>query len=237
MAVSSMPEMSAMEHQRLERFRSSWWVLLLNGIISVAAGIIILSINWTLPLLAYFIGAVLIIRGILQSFSPPFAGSSRGWNITIGIVSLLVGLAILSIPTFAAISLLTLAILIGAWFIVWGISTIAGSIANRRTASHWWLSLIGGFLSAAIGVFALYRPILTLDIAIAVVGIWAIVVGATEIGLAFEIRRLPGLMEEMAREEAPMSTAVEIERMASLRDKGIVSNEEFDEFKKRKLAA
>lgn len=234
MAMTGESEMAMKERQRLEQIRSNWWILLLNGILSVAAGIIILSIQWTLPLLAYFVGAVLIVRGILQAFSPPFAGSSTGWNITAGIVSALVGLAIVSFPSFAALSLLTLAIFIGAWFTIWGISTIAGSIANRRRAPHWWLSLIGGALSTTLGIFALYRPILTLELAIGVFGIWAIVVGAMEIGLSFEIRSMPQLMEEMAMETAP--TAIEIERMASLRDKGVVSSEEFEQFKKKKIA-
>lgn len=196
MATSPMPGAAMPTLEQAERMSSSWWVILVNGILSVIAGILVLTIPWTLQTFAYFVGAVLILRGALQAFSPPAAGGSRGWNITVGIISALVGLAIILFPTFAAFTLVTLALFVGAWFIVSGIASIAGSIANRDTVSYWWLSLIGGVLAVTVGIFALYRPILTLAVAVVLVAIWAIVVGAVEIGLSFEVRRLPKAMAE-----------------------------------------
>jgi len=204
MATSPMPGAMMPTREEAERLSSGWWVILANGILSVIAGILVLAIPWTLQTLAFFVGAVLILRGVLQTFSPPVAGGSRGWNITVGIISALVGIAVIAFPAFAAITLLTLALFVGAWFIVSGVSSIAGSLANRENVSYWWLSLIGGIFAVTVGVFALFRPILTLAAIIVLVGIWAIAVGAVEIGLSFEVRRLP---RAMAEEEARIRKA------------------------------
>lgn len=196
MSTSPTPGATMPSRAEAEQLSKSWWVVLLNGIFLVIAGILVLTIPWTLQTFAYFVGAILVIRGIFQAFSPPAAGGSRGWNITIGIITALFGLGIIVYPSVAALTLLTLAYFVGILFIVGGVAAIGGSISNRSTVSYWWLSLIAGILSTAIGIFALYQPILTLAVVVVLVGIWAIVVGAIEIGLSFEIKRLPQAIAE-----------------------------------------
>lgn len=213
-----------------------WWIILLAGALSVIAGIVILAIDWTIPLLAFFLGAVFIARGILHIFSPSYANYGRGWNISIGILSVIVGAAILVFPLFATLSLLVLASFIGIWFIAWGISHIAAAISNRRSTAYWGLMVIGGILSTVLGIAALYEPVLTLDVAIAIAGIWSIVVGTIEIGIALEFRRLPDIILDAAVEGMPLNVAQAIERMAMLRDQGIITDEEFEEFKRRRIA-
>jgi uncharacterized membrane protein HdeD (DUF308 family) len=191
--------MTALEAEKLSR---SWWVLLVNGILSVIAGVLVLSIPWTFQSLAFFIGAVLIVRGLLQAFSPPRAGSTRSWNIGVGIVSFLVGLAIIAFPAFAGFTFLTLALFIGIWLIVSGIAETVGSISNRASVSYWWLGTIGGILSVILGFFALFRPLLTLAVLVLVVGIWAVVIGIMEIVLSFEVKSLPNTLKPGATPEA-----------------------------------
>jgi uncharacterized membrane protein HdeD (DUF308 family) len=168
----------------------NWWVLLLNGILSIIAGILILSIPWTFLSLAFFIGAIFVVRGIFQVFSPPRAGFSRMWNVGIGILSMLAGLSIIIFPAFAALSLITLALFVGFWLLISGIAEVAASISNRASTSYWWLGVLGGALSIALGIFALFRPMATLTVLIFAVGLWAIGIGAMEIALAFKVRSL-----------------------------------------------
>jgi uncharacterized membrane protein HdeD (DUF308 family) len=191
-----------------EKMSRNWWLLLANGILAIIAGILILSIPWTIRSLEIFFGAYLIVRGVLQAFSPPRAGRSQGWNIAIGILSLLVGIAIISIPSFALLSLLTLALFIGIWLIVSGVFETVASISNRASVDYWWLGAIGGVLSVILGFFALYRPLLTLAALVLVVGIWAIVTGIMEIILSFEIKNLPRSMQRgMTSEMGPRKIA------------------------------
>ncbi|HEY3374591.1 MAG TPA: DUF308 domain-containing protein [Candidatus Aquicultor sp.] len=201
-------DMNNMTRAEAEQISRSWWLFLANGILSIIAGIIILAINWTLLSLAYFVGAVLIVRGIFQMFSPSSSGGSRVWNVTIGIISAIIGIAIIAYPSFAAFSLVTLALFIGIWLVISGIAAIVGSIANRDNINYWGLGLAAGILVTTLGLFALYRPILTLAVTIAVVGIWAIVIGTMEITTAFEMRRLPEMISMRAAQAGPSEKRV-----------------------------
>ncbi|HZD59259.1 MAG TPA: DUF308 domain-containing protein [Anaerolineae bacterium] len=234
MATYPQASVQPMKESRAEQFSRNWWIVLVSGILSVIAGTLILSIPWTLSSLSIFIGAFLILRGIAQALSPPHTGSTRSWNIGMGILTALVGIGIIAFPAFAGFTLLTLALFVGILLIAWGTTTIVSSVSNRATASYWWLSTLAGSLAVILGFFALFRPALTLAVAITVVGVWAIVIGITEIALSFEVRRLPETIRRM--ELAPTTTAAEIEQMALLRDRGIISEEEFAEFKKKKVA-
>lgn len=237
MATRPMTELEPFNEAEAEQISKNWWVLLANGIVSVIAGMLILSIPWTLFTLSIFIGTFLILRGIVQAFSPPHIGRSRSWNIWVGVITALVGVGIIAFPAFAATTLFVLALFIGVWLIAWGTVNIVGSVRNRNVVSYWWLSTLGGAIAVILGFFALFRPTLTLAVAIAVIGVWAIVIGITEVALSFEIRRLPEAMREMGARAVPLTTtALEIEHMAQLRDKGIISEEEFKEFKAKRIA-
>jgi uncharacterized membrane protein HdeD (DUF308 family) len=174
----------------LGRVGRNWWILLLGGILSIIAGILILSIPWTFLSLTFFIGAVFIVRGIFQVLSPPRAGFSRAWNVGIGALSTLAGLSIIVFPTFAALSLITLALFVAAWLLLSGIAEIVGSISNRTSTNYWWLGVSGGILSVALGIFALLRPMATLTVLVFTVGLWAIGIGVVESSLAFRIRSI-----------------------------------------------
>lgn len=227
-------EPTLMSEQRLRNISKNWIAILISGIFSVFAGILILSVQWSLELLAYVIGAVIATRGLLHLFYPRAFALSSAWNITVGIISMLLGAAIIVFPQVATISVLALAIFIGVWFIAWGVANIASGIFVRP-AHHWWLSLVGGIGSIILGVVALYRPVLTLDVAILVAGIWAIVVGATEIGMSFEIRRLPELISSVISEPGTIS-AIDVQHIERLHDQGLITDTEFMEIKRRRAA-
>jgi uncharacterized membrane protein HdeD (DUF308 family) len=94
------------------------------------------------------------------------------------------------------------AIFLGAWLIVVGTITIAGSLAARRFIPDWWLLLITGLLEVALGVLALANPGGTLAAIITVSGIWAVAVGVTRVVMSFEIRSLPKRVDRAFSEPA-----------------------------------
>jgi uncharacterized membrane protein HdeD (DUF308 family) len=179
-----------------ETISKGWWILLLSGIISAVAGVIILATDWTVDDLALFVAILFIIRGALQAMAIPLDGSGRGWNVFVGVVEILVGIAFLSWPD---VGLYTLAIFIGAWVVVAGTFDIIGAIAHRHDVSMWWLFLIIGVIELALGIALLDRPELTLVLAITVVGIWALIAGTLQIVTAFEVKNLPDLMDRARR--------------------------------------
>ena len=171
----------------------TWWVVLLAGVISVVVGIVILSIDWTAEDLALIVAILFIVRGVLQAVSRPIDGTGRGWNVFVGVLEILVGVAFVSWPSP---TLHVLAIFIGAWVVVSGVFHLLGALANRHAGDSWGLFLVFGLIEVAIGIVLLARPVQTLGLAIAMAGLWAIVAGAFQIVLSFEIRRLPELVDD-----------------------------------------
>ena len=92
--------------------------------------------------------------------------------------------------------MIVLGIFVGSWLIVLGTITIAGAFAARRVLSEWWLLLLLGLPEVALGVLALANPGATLAAIVTVGGIWAVVVGAMRIVYAFELRRLPEVVDQ-----------------------------------------
>jgi uncharacterized membrane protein HdeD (DUF308 family) len=179
-----------------ETISKGWWVLLLSGIISAVAGIVILATDWTVGDLALFVALLFIVRGAMQAFAIPLDGSGRSWNVAVGVIEILVGIAFLSWPD---VGLYTLAIFIGAWVVVSGAFDIVGAIAHRRDVSMWWLFLIIGVIELALGIALLDRPELSLVLAITVVGVWALIVGTLQIVTAFEVKNLPDMIDRARR--------------------------------------
>jgi uncharacterized membrane protein HdeD (DUF308 family) len=169
----------------------SWWILLVAGIVSVVMGIVILSINWTAPDLALVVAILFIVRGVLQAVARPMDGTGRGWNIFIGGLEILVGIAFVSWPTP---TLHVLAIFIGAWIVVSGIFHIVGAVSARHEVAGWWLALAIGLIELVIGIALLSRPVETLGLAIVLVGLWSIFAGAFQIAVSFEVKRLPEIV-------------------------------------------
>jgi uncharacterized membrane protein HdeD (DUF308 family) len=179
--------------------RSSWWLLLLTGIVSIVAGVVVLSIDWTISGLAVFIGALLIYRGVFDLLTPPMLDSgSRTWNFVAGLAAIAAGIAIIVWP---GPGLLTVAIFIGAALVVWGVFGIVGSIVNRGLPG-WWIVLLIGAVELLLGLWALRRPGISLAILITVIGLWTILSGALLTVLAFEARKLG---EELERGEPPVA--------------------------------
>jgi len=177
-----------LDRETAQRLSSGWWILLLAGVVSVVAGILILTIEWTVEDLALFVSILFVVRGVFTLATLPVDGSDRTWNVFTGVLEIIVGIAFLAWPEP---TLLTLAIFIGAWVVVSGMFAIVGAIANRHEFSLWWIFLIVGVIEVPLGIVLLNRPALTLAIAIAMVGIWAILVGALQIVSAFEVKDLP----------------------------------------------
>jgi uncharacterized membrane protein HdeD (DUF308 family) len=171
----------------------AWWVVLVAGLVSVVVGIVILSIDWTAEDLALIVAILFIVRGVLHALSRPIDGSGRGWNVFVGILEILVGVAFVAWPSP---TLHVVAIFIGAWVIVSGLLHILGALANRHDRGPWALTFVFGIIELAIGIVMLARPVQTLGLVIALAGLWAIVAGAFQIVLSFEIRRLPELVED-----------------------------------------
>jgi uncharacterized membrane protein HdeD (DUF308 family) len=87
----------------------------------------------------------------------------------------------------------------GCWLVLAGGVEIVGALVNRDF-SGWWLVLLLGIVMVILGIWALDKPAETLQLIIALAGIWAVVAGTVELVFAFELRKVHRLA--LAREHA-----------------------------------
>jgi uncharacterized membrane protein HdeD (DUF308 family) len=176
---------------------SGWWVLLVSGIVSIVAGGIILLVDWSLGDLAAFLGALFIVRGVLNMLSLPLDGSVRGWAVALGLLEVGVGIAVVVWPDP---TLLVIAAFIGWWVLFSGIMTITGSISARRLLPYWGVFLGLGILEAVLGVWLLYRPGITLLATVLAIGLWSIFYGIVLAMAAIDLKNLPDHLDDLERQ-------------------------------------
>jgi uncharacterized membrane protein HdeD (DUF308 family) len=180
--------------QFAERIARNWWVLLVDGLALVVAGVLIFSIDWTVRSLSLFIGALFILQGISTGFVRGLDRSAQSANTVAGVLSIAAGIAIIAWPDPGVTAV---AIFLGVWLIVMGTVTISGAFAARDVLPDWWMWLILGLLEVPLGVLALADPGQTLAALITVGGIWAVAVGVMKVVMAFQVKRLPDRVDAM----------------------------------------
>ena len=104
-------------------------LLLITGVLSIILGVFAIrsAIN-AAELLAIFIGIAFLFRGFATLFLGFDSPVGRGWNIFFGIFLLIGGIVILVQP---AISLVTLALVVGIWLVIIGIYEIIAAFMVR----------------------------------------------------------------------------------------------------------
>ena len=110
-----------------------------------------------------------------------------GWIALRGAVAILFGLLTLFRP---GITLDVLIMLFGAYALFDGIFMVVSAIANRHGEPRWGALLFGGLLGIAVGVATFTWPGLTATVLLAVIAVWAILMGIFEVAAAIRLRKL-----------------------------------------------
>ncbi|MFC9352860.1 HdeD family acid-resistance protein [Arthrobacter sp. NPDC057013] len=77
------------------------------------------------------------------------------WALVGGIVSVLAGIVAFAWPAATAVSL---AVVIGAWALVLGVTQIALSLEAKKMLKSWWTWLASGIVTALFGLYVLILP-------------------------------------------------------------------------------
>jgi uncharacterized membrane protein HdeD (DUF308 family) len=109
-----------------------------------------------------------------------------GWIALRGVLAILFGVLTFVYP---GITLLTLLLLFGAYALVDGVFLVVSAITNRRGEPRWVALLIGGLLGIGAGVVTLLWPGITAVALLALVAVWAIVIGIAEVAAGIRLRR------------------------------------------------
>ena len=157
--------------------RSSWWAIVLRGILAVVFGIIVLaSPNIGVAVLILMFAAYAAVDGLSPSsrrWTMAAPGLRWGWWLVEGLVSLIVAALALARP---GITLLAIVLLIAFRAILLGLFELGGALSGKGV-DHRWLLGITGIVSLLFGVLMIARPLAGAVALIWVVGVYAVVFG------------------------------------------------------------
>jgi uncharacterized membrane protein HdeD (DUF308 family) len=174
------------------------WVYLAAGILSVLFGAVVLSLvlDWVgLFTVALFVGIFLIAWGLFHMLGALIDQPAHWiWHLIGGGLSVAAGVLAIAWPD---VTLFVLAVIIGWSLIVWGILDLLSAFATYGLR-HWWLYLVRGIASIALGFLALGREDVTLYFVVTLLGAFVIIWGLGDILIAF---MLHGAKANWEREE------------------------------------
>jgi uncharacterized membrane protein HdeD (DUF308 family) len=177
-------------HDHVTRVGRAWWWPALFGVVSIIAGV--LALAWpgpTLLVLAVVFGFELIVWGIYRlvgaiTFGDAGGGARTLWAI-LGVLSLLLGFYSLR---HIVITLLSLGLLLGIFWLVDGIGLIVSAVEHRGMPGRG-LSLLSGVLGAIAGLVLLVWPAISILTLAWLAGLWLLILGVTQVGMAMQLRR------------------------------------------------
>ena len=118
-------------------------------------------------------------------------GQSQGfrhWGLVLARGALLIMLGILAF-SFPVLTIVSLATLIGALFLIGGGAEIVAAVSNRGHWNNWGMHLGAGILDALVGIVLLANPGATAAAIPIIVGIWAIAAGVFLFAQAFPLKQ------------------------------------------------
>jgi uncharacterized membrane protein HdeD (DUF308 family) len=177
------------------------WVYLAAGVLTVLFGAVVLSLvlDWVgLYTVALLVGIFLIAWGLVHFFGALIDRPAHWvWHMIAGVLA--VGAGVLAIA-WPHVTLFVLVVIIGWSLIVWGILDLLSAFATYGMR-HWWLYLIRGIVSIALGFLALGRENVTLYFVVTLFAAFVIIWGLGDILIAF---MLHGAKSKWKREERAM---------------------------------
>jgi uncharacterized membrane protein HdeD (DUF308 family) len=177
-------------HDHVTRVGRAWWWPAFFGVVSIIAGV--LALAWpgpTLLVLAVVFGFELIVWGVYRlvgaiTFGDAGGGARTLWAI-LGVLSLLLGFYSLR---HIVITLLSLGLLLGIFWLVDGIGLIVSAVEHRGMPGRG-LSLLSGVLGAIAGLVLLVWPAISILTLAWLAGLWLLILGVTQVGMAMQLRR------------------------------------------------
>jgi uncharacterized membrane protein HdeD (DUF308 family) len=191
----TMPEeFSRLQTAMSEAVKSHWKAFLFEGILLVVLGVAALVLPPLASLAtAIFLGWMFLISGIGGLIATYWARNTPGfwWSLISAALAVLAGGILLARPVQGV---LTLTIVLGAYFLAEGVTTIMYALEHRRELSgRWSWLLISGLVDIAISFMVIAGLPSSAEWAIGVlVGINLLFGGASLIGIALAARKGAG---------------------------------------------
>ena len=180
--------MSAPAADPLKELRSSAWLIIVVGAISIVAGVLAIAYpEITLLALAIFTGVNLIVMSVLlmvDAFGSDVDGGSRTLAAILGVLGLIAGLVVLRRP---GESLVVLVLAIGIWLVVSGVVQVIRALEQHEDRA---LRLVVAGCELVLGALLLILPDLSLRTVAVLAGISFILRGALAVYAGWQLRRV-----------------------------------------------
>jgi uncharacterized membrane protein HdeD (DUF308 family) len=188
--MTSPEDLSRLQSAMSQTVKAHWKAFLFEGILLAVLGVAALILPPLASLaIAIFLGWMFLISGIGGLIVTYWARSTPGfwWSLISAALAVFAGMLLLARPMQAV---LTLTIVLGAYFLAEGVATIMYALEHRRELSgRWSWLLISGLVDIAISFMVITGLPSTAEWAIGVlVGINLLFGGATLIGMALAAR-------------------------------------------------
>ena len=174
----------------------NWWAVGLRGLIAILFGLA--AFFWpglTLFALVILFGAYALVDGLFAILAAVRAAEqhTRWWSLVVeGLVGIAVGLLTFFYPGVTAVALLYI---IAAWAIVTGIFEIIAAIQLHQEITNEWLLGLSGLASVLFGIVAMVTPGAGALAIVWLIGVYAIVFGVLQLGLAYRLHQMGTTIE------------------------------------------
>lgn len=189
--MTSPEDYSGLQSAMNQTVKTHWKAFLFEGILLAVLGIAALILPPLASLaIAIFLGWMFLISGIGGLIVTYWARNTPGfwWSLISAALAVLTGILLLARPVQAV---LTLTIVLGAYFLAEGVATIMYALEHRRElSSRWSWLLISGLVDIAISFMVITGLPSSAEWAIGIlVGINLLFGGASLIGMALAARK------------------------------------------------
>ena len=170
-------------------FGRNWWVLLLRGLLAIVLGVLVFTRPfWSLRAVMLAFGLYALIEGTSDLFAAILGRRHRDdrWLLLLeGIIGIGVGVVTLRSPAVTAILMV---FFIAIWALATGVLRIVESVRLRREIQgEVWLAL-GGVASVIFALVVMMQPLAGAFVMVRMIGAFALILGTTEVMLAFKVR-------------------------------------------------
>jgi uncharacterized membrane protein HdeD (DUF308 family) len=166
-----------------------WWIFLVRGLFAILFGVLcfVAPLHSLYALVMLFGIYAIVDGGFNVGLALRRASDERHWGALLVAGLLGIGAGLLAI-VWPRITALALVLLIAAWSIATGITSIVAAIRLRQEIKGEWLLGLAGALSIAFGVLVFMYPGTGALALVLWIGAYALVAGVVLSVLAFRIR-------------------------------------------------
>lgn len=177
-----------LDRQVAEGYARRWWLFVITGILWLLLGFMLLSYRVSSISITVVFISIVFFMGAVALFVAS-AVTTGGWRVLAiigGIVAIgaAIGALVWPAPTLLVVSVFV------AWYLLFsGIFYVVISLSNTRIPG-WWLGLIAGIISIALGAWAIGNPDRSVLLLVTIIGIYALFHGVAQLMAAFHYRAL-----------------------------------------------